>query len=325
MKVIDCYDKLFTKHGKHGIYKRVEKMFSNITANNIRKVVKNRQVIISTTNKDGTVVFHSKNRNFTEEECEKLLAAHRKHKGDFNLIATDMFRRIDACQRKYEELVGKKQCTSLQQFHHLPDDIHNILSNTLTDGERKYEVLIHVNYIGQDNMIKMTNDMIGDFIDRFTAEHKREPSPTAMKYMKSLVGEKPLLPDTVVRYLIDLDRNKESNLPHIRNPTTHAFRETVNTHVYASNCLFQAINKHRYSPDRGDKWYGRGREYSDHLYLNFITAQANKDLLFRECSLGTDCPNDGFFKTLFPVRVSHCYKVTFVGDDIKAARFDRII
>ena len=164
--------------------------------------MKSRHSITSTTDKNGTIVFDSKtNKNFTEDECEALLIAHRKHKGDWNLIAIDVKQRPDACPKKYTELKGKKQCTSVQQFRHLPEDIHNILSNTLTDGENKNEVLIHVNYIGQDNMIEMTEDMIGDFIDRFATEYKRQPSKAAMKYMKSLVGEKPLLPDTVVHFL----------------------------------------------------------------------------------------------------------------------------
>ena len=326
LQVIECYDKLLAKHGKLGILKRVEKKFSNITSNNIGKVVKARHTITSTTNKDGSVLLFSKAcKVFTVDECEALLTAHRKHRGDWDLIAVDVKRSPDACRRKYKQLEGKNQCTSVQQFLHMPEDIHNLLSNTLTDGENEYKVLIHVNYIGQDNMIEMSADMIGDFIDRFTAKYNRRPSTAAMQYMKSQVGEKPLLPDTVVRFLIDYKKNKESNLPHIKNPKTNTFRETVNTHVYASDCLFQAINKHRYSPDRGDKWYGQGRDYSEHLYLNFITAQDNKKLLFSPCSLEPGCPNDGFFKTLFPVRINRCYKVTFVGDDIKNATFDRII
>jgi hypothetical protein len=83
-------------------------------------------------------------------------------------------------------------------------------------------------------------------------------------------------------------------------------------------------NKHRNSPDRGDKWYGQGKYYSEHLYFYLISAEANKDLLFEKAGLTDNCVNDGFFKTLLPVEVIHCYKLIFVGDDIKDAKFEKI-
>lgn len=106
VKVIECYDKLLAKHEKHGILKRVAEKFSNITANNVGKVVRNKHTITFTTNKDGSVLFDSsRSANFTEDECEALLTAHRKHKGKWSLIAFDLKRKPDTCRRKYEKLV----------------------------------------------------------------------------------------------------------------------------------------------------------------------------------------------------------------------------
>ena len=62
------------------------------------------------------IVPFKKVKNFTKEECEELLLAHRKHKGDWKLIANDVKRVIDGCRRKYEQLEGMNQCTSVHSF-----------------------------------------------------------------------------------------------------------------------------------------------------------------------------------------------------------------
>ena len=184
---------------------------------------------------------------------------------------------------------------------------------------------IHASYIGPDNLSELTPEAAERTRKRFEDKINSTASPETIEYLESLVGKIALMPDDEVRRVNNFDKCKECNLPHIRHPKPpHTFRKKVHEHVYASNCIIQAINKHRNSPDRGKKWYGQGREYSEHLYFYLISAEANRDLLFEKAGLTDNCINDGFFKTLLPVKVIDVYKLIFVGDDIKDAKFERI-
>ena len=100
----------------------------------------------------------------------------------------------------------------------------------------------------------------------------------------------------------------------------------MHPYVYANDSFMKAINKQINSSERS-RWYGRGAEYDEHLFLSLITAQANKDLLFKPISFSSNCAqsHEGFFKTIFPVEIRHCYKMTFSGNDIKDATFDKVI
>jgi DNA-directed RNA polymerase subunit H (RpoH/RPB5) len=160
---------------------------------------------------------------------------------------------------------------------------------------------------------------------RFEDKIDTTVSPETIEYLESLVGKIALMPDDEVRRVIDFNKCKECHLPHIRPPDPpHTLREKVHTHVYASNCIIQAINKHRNSPDRGRKGYRQGKDYSEHLYFYFISAEANRDLSFYPVSMTDNSMHNGFFKTLLPVEVIDVYKLIFDADDIKDARFEKI-
>ena len=98
----------------------------------------------------------------------------------------------------------------------------------------------------------------------------------------------------------------------------------MHPYVYANDSFMKAINKQINSWERS-KWYGRGAKYNEHLFLSFITGEANKELFFKPAGMSTKCTNEGFFKTIFPVKIHHCFKITFIGNDIKDATFERVI
>ena len=98
----------------------------------------------------------------------------------------------------------------------------------------------------------------------------------------------------------------------------------MHPYVYANVSFMKAINKQIYSQERR-KWYGRDAVYNEHLFLSIITEEQNKELLFKPAGMSTKCTNEGFFKTIFPVKIYHCFKMTFIGNDIKDATFERVI
>jgi hypothetical protein len=327
MKVIAKYDKMFLEDDSWGIYVRVASKFHGITPNQVLQWVRDRHQYKSTERADGSVSFESKTgKHFSEDECERLRNLFNLHPNRWDIISRELERKPKACRKKYEQLMKKDQLMSVEQFRNLPDGFLKRLNHKIVVGDIEFGTLIHVSFIGPGNLSKVTSDAAERTIGRFKTKIKRDASPATIEYVKSLVGKIALMPDEEVREVIDYDLCKECHLPHIRHPESpHDLREKVHKHVYASNCIIQAINKHRNSPDRGrSKWYGQGKDYSEHLYFYFISAEANRDLSFYPVGMTDDCTNDGFFKTLLPVEVTHVYKLIFVGDDIKDAKFEEI-
>ena len=214
MEVLAFYDKFLEEHGpSHNIFARVAKNFTGISADNVRKWVRDRYSLSNS----------NIGKSWTKEECVKLRKLRMKHPGpnDWKKISSRIGRAPISCQTKYKELEQDDQCTSAEQFHNIPDELLDLLNAKLVDGANEYSTLTHVSYIGPESWVEMTDAMVEPFKERFTEDCNRVPSQTVAALIESSVDKQTLLPDTVVREEINFDAHKQCNLPHIRHPDTH--------------------------------------------------------------------------------------------------------
>ena len=188
----------------------------------------------------------------------------------FSEIAAEIGRSERACREKLAVIVGAGILTQ---------DVINVMMDVFRIYEYNQDVLFDMHL---ENLASV-DDSISSFQERqdngARAFHLSQVPPSEMSRLNkalfiqlnpslqinqnkndlldSLDGNRCILADNYVRYPGVHNFDMVPN-PHLKHPTTGAFRTDVHNCVYLSNNLFFALNKYRSSGDR-EKWYNFGR------------------------------------------------------------------
>ena len=248
---------------------------------------------------------------FSDREITQLRELVNKHGEDWNYINTIMHRPVKTLDDKWKQLLLQDKCVNVDDFPNLPIE----LRCRIKDGGWLY----HISSTGPSDFATYTQSMNQYMINRMVTDRTNELN----EYLEECQDTSALviIPASQLESSgYDFSGHIEREHPHLWDKESETFRCTLHDYVYCGVELFKAINKYRFAWDR-TKYYGPGGSHNKWFYIYAIDPDTINMLNFQSVGLGY---SDPYFKKYCPVKVHSCFRVTYDGDDIGNATFERV-
>ncbi len=172
--------------------------------------------------------------------------------------------------------------------------------------------------------IKLANFDHGEYM-RLYADIIHELSQEQLTNLEVLNGQQCIMPDLMVRDIHNFDpESGGAPIPHILlDQVNDVWRDNVHNCVYLCNDVNAAAWKFRYGSDRWTKYGRENGPFSESCYMYLVSPENSIPLGFVNIGLGfNESPgHESIGKSIIPVTISGCYKVTWNGSGIRNAVF----
>ena len=230
---------------------------------------------------------------------------------DWQRIGIELLRTISAVKRKHEKLVKMNECTCIDDFPNIHDELKCMIE------KRGYAV--HISSTGPEHMADCTQeikDRMTSKMDSMFAQDLTEYLETCDTKSVVIIPAKQLEDSGYV-----FEGDDERHHPHLYNILLSIFRHTPSDFVYFCNNVFKGINKHRFAHER-TQYYGPNGNYKKWFYIYAIDPETYNMLNFTPVGIGYY--DTYFIKTNSPVKIISCFKVTYDGINIHNATFVKV-